>query len=192
MEHPASRLPLSKVLYRLVGLLAIVVLAFSAAGCNKEVRSLEAKEGTRVSLDDLFYQVQISRQLNIKDVEDSFYLEDLPQPARGNSYFGVFMRVDNEDHDGRVLPVGIDRMKITTAAGEVYRPIEVRAAGWGYAPAPLGKGAMLPIPDTPAYVGPIRGGLILFDIPLNSLDSRPLHLEIEGRDGRTGSILLDV
>lgn len=177
---------------RLAGLAAILMLAFSVTGCDKEVHSLEAKEGTRVSLDNLFYQVQISRQLNIKDVEDSYYLQDQPAPAKGDAYFGVFIRVDNETHDGRILPVGTDRMEITTASGDIYKPIEVHAPGWGYAPAPIGKGGMLPIPNTPAFMGPIRGGMILFRIPQTSLDARPLHLEIKGRGGQTGSILLDV
>lgn len=196
MEHSPANSPssprITRSAIRLIGLAAILMLAFSVSGCSKEVHSLEAKEGTRVSLDNLFYQVQISRQLNIKDVEDEYYLQGQPQPAKGDAYFGVFIRVDNEEHDGRILPVGTDRMEITTSAGDVYKPLEVQAPGWGYAPAPIGKGGMLPIPNTPAYVGPIRGGLILFRIPQSSLDARPLHLEIKGRGGQTGSILLDI
>jgi hypothetical protein len=191
LRFPSSS-RLQKTILRLAGLVAILAIAVSASGCDKEVHALEAKEGTRISLDDLFYQVQISRQLNPKDVEDSFYLEGQPAPARGDTYFGVFVRVDNEDHDGRILPVGTESMKITTSAGEEYEPIEVNAPGWGYAPAPIGKGGMLPIPNSPAYVGPIRGGLVLFRVPRSSLDARPLHLEVKGHGGKVGSIMLDV
>lgn len=192
MQRSPSSTRLKRSALRLAGLAAILMIAVSASGCDKEVHALEAKEGTRVYLDNLFYQVQISRQLNVKDVEDSYYLQDMAAPAKGDAYFGVFIRVDNETHNGRVLPVGVNRMKIVTASEDVYRPIAVKAPGWGYAPAPIGKGAMLPIPNTPAYVGPIRGGLILFRIPQSSLDNRPLTLEIKGRDGRTGHITLDV
>jgi hypothetical protein len=192
MQHSPSRSRLSRTILRLAGLFVILAIAVSTSGCDKEVHALEAKEGTRISLDNLFYQVQISRQLNPKDVEDSYYLQDQPAPARGDAYFGVFMRVDNEEHDGRILPVGTDRMKITTASGEEFEPLEVHAPGWGYAPAPIGKGGMLPTPNSPAYVGPIRGGLVLFRIPQSALNARPLHLEVKGRDGRTGSILVDV
>lgn len=186
-------LPFGTGLARIAALVVFAALAIAVSGCgNKEVHTLEATEGTRVSLDNLFYQVQLSRQLNPTDVEDSFYLEGQPAPAKGDSYFGVFIRVDNEEHDGRVLPVGIDRMQIVTAAGEAYKPIEVKGPGWGYAPAPIGRGGMLPIPDTPAYIGPIRGGLILFRIPHSSLELRPLQLEIKGNDGKTGRILVDV
>lgn len=192
MEHSPSNSRLKRNATRLASLAAVAVLALSASGCDKEVKTLEAKEGTRVSLDDIFYQVQISRMLNPKDVEDSYYLQDQPLPAKGDAYFGVFVRVDNETHDGRVLPVGTGRMKITTASGDEYRPIPVRAEGWGYQPSPIGKGGMLPVPNTPAFVGPIRGGLVLFRIPQTSLDARPLELEIKGNSGRTGHITLDV
>ena len=94
------------------------------------------------------------------------------------------MRVDNEEHPTRVLPVGIDKMKIVNAAGNEFEPIEVKGAGWAYEPAPLGNGAVLPIPDTPAYVGPIRGGLILFRMPLAELDNRPLEPRDRGPERR--------
>jgi hypothetical protein len=192
MQHLPSSSFLKQTATRLGALLILLALAVSVSGCDKEVHALEAKEGTRVSLDNLFYQVQISRQLNPKDVEDGYYLEGQPAPAKGDAYFGVFIRVDNEEHDGRILPVGVDRMEIVTSSGEVFKPIDVKAPGWGYAPAPIGRGGMLPTPNSPAYVGPIRGGLVLFRISQAALDSRPLHLEIKGRDGRTGSIMVDV
>lgn len=181
--------------------LLVVLLALSAllvSGCDKEVQTQEAKEGGRVYLDGLFYQVQLSRQLNINDVEDSYLLVKQKNPASGEAYFGVFMRVDNEEEDGegegekRLMPVGIENMKITNAKGNEFEPLVVYGEGWGYQPAPLGNGAHLPIPDTPAGVGTIRGGLILFRIPLEDLDSRPLELEIESKSGDTATIILDV
>ena len=192
MQQTPSSTRLKRTVTRLAGLTIVAILALSLTGCDKEVHALEAKEGTRVSLDDVFYQVQISRALNPKDVEDGTYLEGQPLPARGDAYFGVFIRVDNEEHEGRVLPVGTERMKLVTAAGKEFEPIEVQAPGWGYAPAPIGKGGMLPVPNSPAYVGPIRGGLILFRIPQASLDARPLELEIKGSGGKVGTITLDV
>ncbi|MFY9469207.1 MAG: hypothetical protein WAP37_03730, partial [Solirubrobacterales bacterium] len=137
---------------RLTRVLAVIVAvaAFILTGCEKDAKPIEAKEGGRIFLDGLFYQVQLSRQLNVQDVEDSFYLTGKPAPAPGESYFGVFIRVDNEDTYKRVLPIGIEHMKIKTAAGREYEPLPVLAKGWGYAPAPIGQGARIPIPDTPA------------------------------------------
>lgn len=192
MQQTPSSTRLKRTVTRLAGLAIVAILALSITGCDKEVHELHAKEGTRVSLDNVFYQVQLSRALNPKDVEDGTYLLDQPLPAKGDAYFGVFIRVDNEEHEGRVLPVGIDRMKVVTAAGKEFEPLEVHAPGWGYAPAPIGKGGMLPVPNSPAYIGPIRGGLILFRIPQASLDARPLELEIKGNSGKVGKITLDV
>lgn len=171
-------------------LVALGALAF--AGCGKQTKPGEAKEGGRVYLGSLFYQVQLSRQLNPKDVEDSFYLTGQPAPKPGESYFGVFMRVDNEDLQARLMPIPITGMKIKDAKGNEFQPIVVNAKGWGYEPAPLGKRAHLPIPDTPADIGPIRGSLILFKIPLGDLDSRPFELELVGPGGKRAKITLDV
>jgi hypothetical protein len=188
MKHSSHFLRLS----RLLPVALIAVFAVALTGCSKNVQTTEAKEGGRIYLDSLFYQVQLSRILNLKDTEDSFYLQDQPIPAKGEAYFGVFMRVDNETSSNRILPVGISDIKVVDAQGNEFEPIVVRGPGWAYAPAPLGKGAHLPIPDTPADVGPIRGGLILFKIPYGDLDSRPLRLEIKSRGGGTGEITLDV
>jgi hypothetical protein len=192
MKHTPSSSRFSKTLVRLAGLALILAVAMVSTGCDKEVQSLEAKEGTRISLDNIFYQVQLSRQLNPKDVEDSYYLQGQLAPPAGESYFGVFMRVDNEIQDTRVMPVGTRDMEITTANGDVFKPLRVKAEGWGYAPAPISKGGMLPTPNSPAFSGTIRGGLILFKIPLKDLDNRPLKLHVKGHGGDKGEIVLDV
>lgn len=178
---------------RVLALLAALA-ALALAGCDKNAKPIETKEGGRIFLNGLFYQVQLSRTLNPKDVEDSFYLTGQPAPGNDEKYFGVFARVDNEDspEGSRVMPISIEHMKIKNAKGDEFEPIEVKGEGWGYEPAPLGKGAHLPIPDTPADIGPIRGGVILFKLSNADLDSRPLTLEIEAGAGTTGEIILDV
>lgn len=193
MEHSPSSTRAKRTLTKLATLLAIGAVAITASGCEKEVKRIEShNEGIRIYLDGAFYQIQISRLLNPRDVEDSYYLQGQPAPAKGDNYFGVFMYVTNEDQDRRILPIAADKMKIVTASGDEFEPIDVKAPGWGYEPSPIGKGAMLPVPNTPAFVGPIRGGLILFRIPSADLDDRPLEFEIETPDDKTGAITLDV
>jgi hypothetical protein len=193
MKHSPSSTRATRTLIRLATLLAIGVVAFSASGCSKDVKRVESKnEGTRIYLGNAFYQIQISRMLNLKDVEDSYYLKGQPAPATGDTYFGVFMYVTNEDSERRILPIGTDKMKIVTASGDEFKPIPVKAPGWGYEPSPIGKGAMLPVPNTPASVGPNRGGLILFRLSHAALNARPLELEIEAGKGKTGKIQIDV
>lgn len=188
--HPSARFTRLILVFAALGALALGALAF--AGCGKQAKPTDVKEGGRVYLGNLFYQVQLSRQLNPKDVEDGVYLVGQPAPKPFESYFGVFMRVDNEDSSARKMPIPITAMKITDAKGNVFRPIVVNAFGWGYVPSPLGIGAHLPIPDSPADIGPIRGGLILFKIPLGDLDSRPLVLDLVGPAGKRGTVTLDV
>jgi hypothetical protein len=170
----------------------VAVAALALTGCSKDSKPLESKEGGRIYLDGAFYQVQLSRVLNPKDVEDGYYLEGQSEPQAGESYFGVFMRVDNEETKHRVTPIGVDKMRIVNASGNEFEPIPVKSSGWGYSQAPLGKGAHMPIPDSPADIGPIRGALILFRIPQSDLDARPLELEIESEHGKPGKILIDV
>jgi hypothetical protein len=189
MKHSSN---LSTRLVRIAALVGLVVVAFAVSGCNKDVQAIEAKEGGRVYMGNLFYQVNLSRMLNPKDVEDSYYLQGQPTPAPGDTYFGVFMRVDNETQHHRILPIGTDDMKIVTASGDVFKPIKVNAPGWGYAPSPIGYRGVIPVGNTPAYIGPIRGGLILFRMSQTDLNARPVKLETKSPDGRTGEITLDV
>jgi len=78
-----------------ITLLAVCALAaLVAAGCNKEEQvHLAATEGIYVTVDDLKYQIQISRYLNQHDVEDETYLTGLPtgteQPTGDETWFGV-------------------------------------------------------------------------------------------------------
>ena len=57
-------------------------------------------EGFYLSLGELKYQVQISRQLNPHDVQDRDYLRGVPEAQRtlaaDEVWFGVFLQVENE------------------------------------------------------------------------------------------------
>ena len=63
-----------------ITLLAVCALAaLVAAGCNKEEQvHLAATEGIYVTVDDLKYQIQISRILNPAAPDDEAYLRGLP------------------------------------------------------------------------------------------------------------------
>src|SRR5215210_3972239 len=81
---------------------ALWAAALLAGGCgadkDKPVTKAET-EGIYLDLDELVYQVQMSRYLNINDVEDRDFLVGLPsgiaQPAEDETWFGVWMRVEN-------------------------------------------------------------------------------------------------
>ena len=86
---------------RRLPVLLVLLLALVVAGCGnkQEIRTQGETEGLYLDLGELLYQVQISRQLNPDDVEDSAYLRGLPEgtepPSPEETWFAVFLRVQN-------------------------------------------------------------------------------------------------
>ncbi len=154
-------------------------------------------EGFYLSLGELKYQVQLSRQLNPNDIQDRDYLRGVPAAQQGlkadEVWFGVFLQVENES--GEPLRPSGD-IEIIDTQEDVFRPIDLEDANpFAYRPSePIPPGEVLPLKDTPAYDTPIRGSLLLFKLSLAALDNRPLELKIEGTDvpAQTGIIDLDV
>ena len=61
-----------------------------------------------------------------------------------------------------------------------FRPVPLADTNvFAFRPTPLGPDEVKPKPDTAAASGPIQGSLILFRLPIESLQNRPLRLEIE-------------
>ena len=92
-------------LARLASLLLVTAAAFGAAGCfeKEEKTTVGHTEGIYVTVDDLKYQVQISRILDPASPEDSAYLRGVPaaegDPGQDEVWFAVFMRVENTSDD---------------------------------------------------------------------------------------------
>ncbi len=174
-------------------LLVLALASVVLSGCGeKKAVTLEGKEGERINLGGLVYQVQLSRILNVRDVEDAQYTRALPAPARDESYYGVFMRVDNEESEKPLTPIGLESMKIVDAGENEFRPIPIDAPGMAYASVELGKGDRIPVPDSAADNNPEKGAVIVFKIPYKLLENRPLILKLEGPGGKSGEIVLDV
>jgi hypothetical protein len=183
---------------RLLPIALLAVVSLVAAGCGHKTSSLtEAQtEGLYMDVGPLLYQVQISRYLNPNDPEDRAYLAGLPpgipiQPAPGQTWFGVFMRVQNVTQQTH-FPT--NQYLITDTQGAKFRPIPLdpRVNPFAYVPTPLGPGTVNPGPETAAANGPIQGSLILFRLSVNSLQNRPMVLHIEGRAGQAATIDLDL
>lgn len=172
----------------------------SACGVHRDeeapVQRLE-NEGYYLSLGDLKYQVQGSRQLNPDDEQDRAYLVGVPAPElelkSDEVWFGVFMQVENEA-DEPLMPSG--EIEIHDTQDEVFKPVPVADANQFIyrSSEPIPPGEVMPLPDTPAFDTPVRGSLLLFKLKLTALDNRPLELIIEGTQTpkQTGIIDLDV
>ena len=99
---------------RSLAVLAVLIAAGGVSACGVH-RDEEARvqhiegEGFYLSLGDLKYQVQGSRQLNPYDVQDRQYLVGVPEHEQelesDEVWFGVFMQVENES-DEPLTPSG--------------------------------------------------------------------------------------
>ena len=185
---------MSRLLRLLVVLAALAVVA-SGCGNKVEVRTLGETEGTYIDIDELKYQIQISRYLNQNDVEDQAYLKGLPpgteQPAGDETWFGVFLRVQNET-DKTIAPA--NDFEIVDTLENVYRPIPLDRESnvFAYQPDPIAPGSLIPEPDSVSSEGVIQGSLLLFKVKTSSLQNRPLEFKFRRGSGTQGTVDLDV
>ena len=179
--------------FRLVLLLAAAVAALGVAGCNKhdEVRFAET-EGIYVTVDDLKYQIQLSRILNSAAPDDAAFLNGVSeadgQLAADEVWYGIFMRVENDKGEPHEAA---DNFVIKDTQGEEFRPVtqDPERTPFLYEGGELEPGNLIPVTDSPPSENSIRGNLILFKVKTGSLYNRPLELEIESPTGGDGATI---
>ena len=169
-----------------------------ASGCGQleDVRTVGETEGLYIDINDLRYQVQISRVLNENDPDDRDYLAGVPEaerPKPGETYFAVFLRVQNTTRDTTAQTA--EEFEIVDTDGEHYEPIELPEENiWAHRPTTLGPGALLPAENSAQFTGTTRGALLLFVLGVDTLQNRPLEFEIHSptNPDEIGTIDLDV
>jgi hypothetical protein len=179
-----------------IALLAVAALAVAGCGNRVEVRTLGETEGLYLDIDEMKYQVQISRYINPNDVEDRDYLVGLPagiaQPTEEETWFGVWLRVQNETDE----PIqSANTFEIVDTQENVYRPIplDTDLNAFAYEPGPVPPGGVVPNPDSPAGTGPVQGSLLLFKLKTEAIQNRPLEFRLSrGGTGTVGIVDLDV
>jgi hypothetical protein len=178
---------------RLALVCVVALAAIAASGCgNKEEQVTRAEtEGIYVTVDDLKYQIQISRILNPAAPDDSAYLRGLPageELADDEVWYGIFMRVENDADEPHQTA---ESFTIHDTQDDEFEPIDIDPAtnDFVYEPTELQPGKLVPALDTPAADNTIRGGLILFKISTASLANRPLELEIESPSGGENAVV---
>jgi hypothetical protein len=163
----------------------IALLAVAVSGCGTEtVRTSAETEGLYVDVGPLTYQVQISRYLNPGDTEDKAYLRGLPagDTAGGDAvWFGVFLRVKNYS-DQTQTPAS--EFWIEDTEGNRFDPVQLdpKLNEYAYEPRPIGPAQWLPNPQTTPGINPIQGELLVFRLPTDDLQNRPLELHIKSGD----------
>ena len=183
---------------RVLCISAALLCAFLVAGCgNKEEGGVTVAdtEGIYLDVDELKYQVQISRYMNPNDVEDKAYLAGLPastsEPTGEETWFGVFIRVQNTT-DETIAPA--NDFEIVDTQEKVYRPIplDTNINPFAYRPDPIAPKGLIPEADSVASEGTIQGSLLLFKVKTESLQNRPLEFRFKRGSGTEGVVDLDV
>ncbi|MDQ3631301.1 MAG: hypothetical protein M3417_08575 [Actinomycetota bacterium] len=181
--------------------LALASLGISACGgeesAGEEVLA-ESKvaetEAHYLDLNGLKYQVQLSRQLNPRDVEDADYFNGFtPEQSAlpdGSIWFGVFIRVENDSEEA--IP-SARSFTVEDTQGNEFEPVESENV-FAFRPETVPGGGYIPNQERlQAYAGS-QGSLLLYKVPLASLENRPLELTIKSpNDSRmTAGVDLDV
>ena len=180
---------LRRLLPPLLAMLVLAAVVVSITACGYESTETDVVEGEPVKLGDIHYNVIFSRYLNPNDTEDSAYLVGQAPPEPQTTYFGVFFEVQNETEETKPLP---DKFTIEDSDHEVFDSLASESL---YA-FPMGgeveEHEQIPVLDSTPEQGPIEGSVVLFLLPDDASQNRPLVLEIHSPDGETGKVTLDL
>ena len=179
--------------------LALAIASLGVSACGQQSTELGEEgsaesEALYVDLAGLKYQVQLSRQLNPEDPTDKAYFQNV-DPAEstleeGNVWFGVFMRAENETNSPHAAARDF---LIEDTQGNEFEPIPSKNT-FSYQPAEVPAKGYLPNPEALQAQAGTFGSLLLFQLPYETLDNRPLELKITSPDNpeEARSIDLDV
>jgi hypothetical protein len=176
------------------GAVAAAVVALAAgvvlSGCDTAPENAnQVSEGQGIKLDDLLFNIQITRELNPFDTEDKAYLVGQKPLGPDQYYLGVFMRVDNEGDASAQVPTD---MSIVDTVGQTYRPLPSSSLFALKLGDTIHAGDELPEGESVAANGPIQGSMVLFRIDSSAIQDRPLTLHITTSTGSTGQVELDI
>ncbi len=176
--------PLRKTALTLLALAAVSGVSACGDSHTKVTTGTYAGESGKnapyLDVGPLIYEVQLSRELNPVNTEDSSYLRALTPAQRklapGQEWFAVFLQVYN--NSSQALPAA-GSITITDTQENTYTPIEPGEANqYAYRPTLVPGKGQLPLPNSVAADGPTQGALLLYKIQVVSLDNRPLTIKI--------------
>jgi hypothetical protein len=178
---------------RLLMLLCLAAIAAGAAACGNadEHPGIDepAREGLALELDGVDYNVFITRQLNTKIPPDDAYF-DGPEPEQGETLYGVFIQVCNRSKETRET---VEEFRIKDAQGNEFEPETLPEDNkFAYHPGELLPQECIPKVGSVAQLGPTAGSMLLFRLPLENTEYRPLELEVEGAGDEHLTFELDI
>lgn len=178
----------------------VASLALLLTGCGDNPRENNAgREGAPEKVGKLEYNVYITRELNLRDVGDQDYYQG-PEAGPGYALYGVFLTACNPAHSSSTPSIpSASNFTIVDTQGNRFKPVSIPTTNhFAYHPRALKHKACIPKVGSLASSSPTAGALLVFKLPLGTLENRPLDLEIvsppdvETGKVETGRIELDV
>ena len=171
------------------------VLGLSACGHPSDEAGIEepAREGLAIPIGGIEYNVFITRQINQEIVPDNAFYQG-GDPGKDQTLYAVFLQACNHGEE----PLGTaDTFKVTDNQDNEFEPIELPTTNhFSYQPRVLGPDECIPESGGVAQQGPTGSSMLLFQLPLDSTENRPLELEITSPPGadeqETRTIELDL
>jgi len=171
--------------------IAVCVLALALAACGSdEEQGVDepAREGLSLKLDGVNYNVFITRQLNPKIPADDAYVTEEAPP--GEALWGVFLQACNESDSPREP---VSEFTVKDSLENTFHPQPLPEDNqFVYTPRTLLPEECIPQSGSVAQLGPSGGAMLLFQLPLDVTENRPLELEIEADNGKKLTYELDI
>lgn len=174
-------------------LACLLVALVALTGCDNTREKDAGREGLPEKIGNIEYNVFITRELNLRDVEDRGYYQG-PEAPPGFALYGVFVQACNPNEEASKPHVpAASQFEIEDTQGNTFKPLPLPANNiWAYRAQPLKQKACIPKKGTLASAGPTNGSLLVFKLPLQTLENRPLDLKITSPSSETGIIELDI
>src|SRR4051812_11419979 len=148
------------------------LLVLLLTGCGDNPRENGAsREGLPERIGGIDYNVYITRELNLKDVEDSGYYKGAEAPP-GFALYGVFLTACNPAQSATSPNVpASDDFTVIDTQGNRFRPLPMDPNNiFAYRAVPLKHLACIPKRGTLASSAPTNGALLVFKLPLKTLE----------------------
>ena len=144
------------------------------------------REGLTFPVDEVHYNVLVTRQLNVRDPEDREYYSER-EPPPGYTFLGVFIKACNPGSSKEARQAAREILVVDTLDNRFLPKPLPKENPFAYRPLRLAPGECIPNQSSATSFGPTTGVMLLYELPLTSLENRPLELEIEGTfDALTG------
>jgi hypothetical protein len=175
---------------RLIACLLVLAALPGLAACGEEHPGVDepAREGLALELEGITYNVFITRQLNPRVPPDEAYVTD--EAPAGETLYGVFIQVYNQSDEPHETA---GEFVVKDNQENEFEPEELPEDNtFAYSPRTLNPEECIPEAGSVAQLGPTAGSMLLFQLPLETTENRPLELEIAAENGDTLTYELDI